>query len=66
TSANPNTPSSTANYEKAWGELANTGVYSANDIIMVSGNGPWRASNEQIETAFKNHYVPLLEKARAS
>ena len=66
TSANPNTPSSTANYEKAWGELANTGVYSANDIIMVSGNGPWRASNEQIETAFKDHYVPLLEKAIAS
>jgi len=66
TSANPNTPSSTANYEKAWGELANTGVYSANDIIMVSGNGPWRASNEQIETTFKNHYVPLLEKAIAS
>ncbi|MCC5668356.1 hypothetical protein LC653_31985 [Nostoc sp. CHAB 5784] len=37
-----NTPSSTRNYEQAWGERANTGNYSKDDIVMVSGSGPWR------------------------
>jgi O-acetyl-ADP-ribose deacetylase (regulator of RNase III) len=65
--APPNTPSSTRNYEQAWGERANTGVYSANDTIMVSGSGPWRGVTQQkILETFKNHYVPLLDKAIAS
>ncbi|MCC5623821.1 hypothetical protein LC574_21990, partial [Nostoc sp. CHAB 5715] len=65
--APPNTPSSTRNYEQAWGGRANTGVYSANDTIMVSGSGPWRGVTQQkILETFKNHYVPLLDKAIAS
>ncbi|MCC5599833.1 hypothetical protein [Nostoc favosum] len=62
--APPNTPSSTRNYEQAWGERANTGNYSKDDIIMVSGSGPWRrVTNEQIAQTFENHYKPLLNKA---
>ena len=40
--APPDTPSSTRNYQKAWGDRANTGEYSASDTIMVSGSGFWR------------------------
>ncbi|PMB40545.1 hypothetical protein CEN40_22125, partial [Fischerella thermalis CCMEE 5205] len=62
--APPETPSSTRNYEQAWGERANTGNYSFDDIIMVSGSGPWRGvTNEQIVQTFENHYKPLLDKA---
>lgn len=62
--APPNTPSSTRNYEQAWGERANTGNYSKDDIIMVSGSGPWRGvTSEQIAQTFENHYKPLLNKA---
>lgn len=65
--APPDTPSSTRNYEQAWGKGANTGVYSASDTIMVSGSGPWRGvTQQQILETFKNHYVPLLDKAIAS
>ncbi|MEI2579958.1 hypothetical protein [Scytonema sp. PRP1] len=65
--APPDTPSSTRNYEQAWGERANTGVYSINDTIMVSGSGPWRGvTQQQILETFKNHYVPLLDKAIAA
>ncbi|MDZ8260986.1 MAG: hypothetical protein RMY63_21690 [Nostoc sp. ChiQUE01b] len=38
--APPETSSSTRNYEQAWGERANTGNYSKDDIIMVSGSQP--------------------------
>ncbi|MEH2206292.1 MAG: hypothetical protein V7K53_19795 [Nostoc sp.] len=62
--APPETPSSTRNYEQAWGERANTGNYSKEDIIMVSGSGPWRGvTSEQIAQTFENHYKPLLDKA---
>ncbi|MEH1838510.1 MAG: hypothetical protein V7L20_07030 [Nostoc sp.] len=62
--APPNTPSSTRNFEQAWGERANTGNYSKDDIIMVSGSGPWRGvTSEQIAQTFENHYKPLLNKA---
>ena len=66
-SAPPETPSSTRNYQQAWGERANTGVYSANDTIMVSGSGPWRGvTQQQILDTFNNHYVPLIDQAIAS
>ncbi|MHC0067287.1 hypothetical protein ACWATR_30990 [Nostoc sp. UIC 10890] len=62
--APPETPSSTRNYEQAWGERANTGNYSKDDIIMVSGSGPWRGvTSEQIAQTFENHYKRLLNKA---
>ena len=65
--APPDTLSSTRNYSLAWGEHANTGIYSANDTIMVSGSGPWRGvTQQQILETFKNHYVPLLDKAIAA
>lgn len=66
-SAPPETPSSTRNYQQAWGERANTGVYSANDTMMVSGSGPWRGvTQQQILDTFNNHYVPLIDQAIAS
>lgn len=65
--ASPETPSSTRNYQQAWGERANTGVYSANDTIMVSGSGPWRGiTQQQILETFNKHYVPLIDQAIAS
>jgi hypothetical protein len=66
-SAPTETPSSTRNYQQAWGERANTGVYSANDTIMVSGSGPWRGVTQQeILETFNKHYVPLIDQAIAS
>jgi hypothetical protein len=66
-SAPPETPSSTRNYQQAWRERANTGVYSANDTIMVSGSGPWRGvTQQQILETFNKHYVPLIDQAIAS
>ena len=57
-------PSSTRNYQQAWGDHANTGVYSAIDTVMVSGSGFWRGVTlAQIESTFKTQYVPLLDKA---
>ncbi|MDZ7962860.1 MAG: hypothetical protein RMY34_34170 [Aulosira sp. DedQUE10] len=62
--ASPSIPSSTRNYEQAWRERANTGNYSKEDIIMVSGSGPWRGvTSEQITQTFENHYKPLLNRA---
>jgi hypothetical protein len=62
----PDTASSTRNYQQAWGERANTGVYSANDTIMVSGSGPWRGvTQQQILETFNKHYVPLIDQAIA-
>jgi len=74
--ANPETVySSTRLYEQAWGEQANTGKYKADDVIMVSGSGPWRREGDdrtkpQIEKdlnqVFKTHYQPLLDQAIAA
>jgi len=65
--APPDTPSSTRNYQKAWGDRANTGEYSANDTIMVSGSGPWRGvSEEKIKEVFAQQYIPLLKRAVAA
>ncbi|BAZ83785.1 hypothetical protein PN497_08745 [Sphaerospermopsis kisseleviana CS-549] len=65
--APPDTASSTRNYQQAWGKKANTGVYSANDTIMVSGSGPWRGvTQQQILDTFNKHYVPLIDQAIAS
>jgi hypothetical protein len=67
--------SSTRLYEQAWGERANTGKYKPEDVIMVSGSGPWRRegderSKSQIEQdlhqVFASHYQPLLDKAIAA
>ncbi|GJD22836.1 hypothetical protein RIVM261_077920 [Rivularia sp. IAM M-261] len=64
TAAPSETPSSTRNYAEAWGERANTGTYTKEDTIMVSGSGPWRGVTEsQIKQTFKQHYIPLLDKA---
>lgn len=66
-SAPPDTPSSTRNYGAAWGDRANTEVYSSTDTIMVSGSGPWRGvTQQQIESTFEKHYVPLLDQAVAA
>ncbi|GAP99683.1 A1S_2505 family phage non-structural protein [Leptolyngbya sp. NIES-2104] len=61
------TPSSTRNYELAWGGRANTGCYAPTDIIMVSGSGPWRGvSDVSIQQIFQTHYQPLLDQAIAA
>ena len=62
----PSRESSTRNYREAWGNRANSGVYSSDDVIMVSGNTPSRATQQNIEETFERHYVPLLEKAVAA
>jgi|GEM_PF-137780 len=59
------TPSSTRNYEREWAKLgrSNTGVYTPEDVVMVSGSGPWRGVTQaQIQQTFQQHYEPLLEK----
>jgi hypothetical protein len=34
---------------------------------MVSGSGPWRGvTQQQIESTFEKHYVPLLDQAVAA
>lgn len=65
--------SSTDKYAKAWGNKANTGVYSANDVIMVSGSGNFgRGGVDKVEEAaaikktLTEKYKPLLEKAIAA
>lgn len=65
--APPDTPSSTRNYQTAWGDRANTGEYSTNDTVMVSGSGPWRGvSEEKIKKVFAQQYIPLLKQAVAA
>lgn len=61
----PTQESSTEKYRLAWGELANTGLYNQRDIVMVSGNGPWRADLNKLRANFETHYVPLLNMAIA-
>jgi hypothetical protein len=61
------TPSSTRNYELAWGDRANTGCYAPTDVVMVSGSGPWRGvSQAAIQQTFETHYQPLLDRAIAA
>ena len=58
--------SSTENYRKAWGDKANTGVYTADDTIMVSGSGIFRGVTEADTTkVFNERYIPLVDKAIA-
>ena len=56
--------SSTELYRQAWadwkGGCANTGVYTAEDVVMVSGNGSYRATEAQIAQTFTKSYVPYL------
>ncbi|ACK73998.1 ribonuclease H (plasmid) [Gloeothece citriformis PCC 7424] len=60
---------STKDYQAAWNlfDRANTGKYTANDIIMVSGNVPRKdkITDTQIEQTFNDKYKPLLDKAIA-
>ena len=59
--------SSTNKYRLAWGDKANTGNYSANDVIMVSGSGTFRGVTEkQIREALSEKYKPLLNAAIAA
>ncbi|MEN9568455.1 MAG: hypothetical protein RLZZ69_3651, partial [Cyanobacteriota bacterium] len=59
--------SSTEKYQQAWGDKANTGKYSPQDIVMVSGNGNWRGVQlTEIEAVFNGVYAPLLDKAIAA
>lgn len=63
---NLNILSSTEDYRVAWNRygLANTGNYVKEDIIMVSGSGPWRGVTQgEIEAVFQQKYTPLLDKA---
>jgi len=59
--------SSTDRYREAWGDKANTGNYSKNDVIMVSGSGLFRGVTEaQIKEVLTNKYKPLLDQAIAA
>jgi hypothetical protein len=61
------TVSSTNKYKEAWGNKANTGNYTANDVVMVSGSGLFRGVTEaQIKETLTNQYKPLLEQAIAA
>jgi alkylated DNA repair dioxygenase AlkB len=57
-------PSSTELYRQAWADwksgCANTGVYTAADVVMVSGNGLGRATEAQIVETFAKSYIPYL------
>ena len=59
--------SSTNKYRLAWGDKANTGNYSANDVIMVSGSGTFRGvTGKQIRETLSEKYKPLLNAAIAA
>jgi hypothetical protein len=65
--------SSTDKYAKAWGNKANTGIYTAGDTIMVSGSGNFgRGGVDKTEEAnaikktLTENYKPLLDKAIAA
>jgi hypothetical protein len=58
------TVSSTNKYREAWGDRANTGNYTASDVVMVSGSGLFRGVTEaQIKETLTNRYKPLLNLA---
>jgi hypothetical protein len=58
------TVSSTDKYRNAWGNRANTGSYTANDVVMVSGSGLFRGViDAQIRQTFSEKYLPLLDAA---
>ena len=65
--------SSTDKYAKAWGNKANTGVYSSGDTIMVSGSGNFGRGGvdktveaQAIRKTLTEKYKPLLDKAIAA
>ena len=65
--------SSTDKYAKAWGSKANTGEYTADDTIMVSGSGNFGRGGvdkteeaEAIKKTLSEKYKPLLDKAIAA
>lgn len=65
--------SSTDKYAKAWGNKANTGNYTANDVIMVSGSGNFGRGGvdkteeaKAIKNTLSEKYKPLLDKAIAA
>jgi len=65
--------SSTDKYAKAWGDKANTGNYTSNDVIMVSGSGNFGRGGVDktleaaaIKKTLTEKYKPLLEKATAA
>jgi len=63
-SGNSKRVSSTNKYREAWGDKANTGKYTADDVVMVSGSGLWGGVTEtQIRETLREKYKPLLEKA---
>jgi len=58
------TVSSTNKYKEAWGDKANTGQYTSNDVVMVSGSGLFRGVTEaQIRETLSNSYKSLLNAA---
>lgn len=65
--------SSTNKYAAAWGDKANTGSYTAADVIMVSGSGNFGRGGVDkateaaaIKATLSEKYKPLLEKAIAA
>ncbi|WP_013334846.1 ribonuclease H [Gloeothece verrucosa] len=68
--ANPDLPTSTKDYLAAWNlfDRGNTGKYTADDIVMVSGNLPRSTTKgtitpEQVQQTFDENYKPLLDRA---
>lgn len=56
--------SSTDKYRQAWGNKANTGVYSVSDTVMISGSGLFRGvTADQIKSTLSSFYKPLIEAA---
>jgi hypothetical protein len=67
--AKPGVASSTENYRIAWGARANIGVYTANDVVMVSGSGVFKSSGiteADAAKVFNERYIPLVNKAIAA
>lgn len=56
--------SSTGKYRAAWGNKANTGNYTSNDVVMVSASGLFRGvTTEDITKVLTENYKPLLNEA---
>ena len=65
--------SSTDKYAKAWGTRANTGNYTANDVVMISGSGNFGRGGvdkteeaQAIRNTLNQKYKSLIEKAIAA